>query len=217
MIPQAVLMRSGLKTINTARLRATVNAAKPKAVHNVVKRNWFHDVKASACWVWKPKNRVIDHGGMRPEPERGEAKAKDKGNAKMEESESAMTKTKRQQEQERLGFEVAVRLQAELDKEERQRISRAEATLAVESFVNLSNKSGSDKGYHSDPPPLTGNFIPRKPDLTFMDEIVESENLDVTTVVTPSNVKTVENKDVSSTVESNAVRMTTLVLPRIED
>ncbi|GJX29495.1 hypothetical protein Tco_0237574 [Tanacetum coccineum] len=26
---------------------------KPKAVHN--------DVKASACWVWKPKNRVIDH------------------------------------------------------------------------------------------------------------------------------------------------------------
>ncbi|GKD09402.1 hypothetical protein Tco_1189087, partial [Tanacetum coccineum] len=36
---------------------------------------------------------------------------------------------------------------------------------AVESFVNLSNKSGSDKGYHSVPPPLTGNFIPRKPNL----------------------------------------------------
>ncbi|GJY80719.1 hypothetical protein Tco_0493470 [Tanacetum coccineum] len=44
MIPQAILMRSGRKTIN---------AAKPKAVHNVV--------KASACWVWKPKNRVIDY------------------------------------------------------------------------------------------------------------------------------------------------------------
>ncbi|GJS65887.1 hypothetical protein Tco_0680451 [Tanacetum coccineum] len=44
MIPQAILMRSGRKTINDA---------KPKAVHNVV--------KASACWVWKPKNRVIDH------------------------------------------------------------------------------------------------------------------------------------------------------------
>ncbi|GJR26799.1 retrotransposon protein, putative, ty1-copia subclass [Tanacetum coccineum] len=43
MIPQAILMRSGRKTIN---------AAKPKAVHNAV--------KASACWVWKPKNRVID-------------------------------------------------------------------------------------------------------------------------------------------------------------
>ncbi|GJX86671.1 hypothetical protein Tco_0337445 [Tanacetum coccineum] len=44
MIPQAILMRSGRKTIN---------AAKPKAVHNAV--------KASTCWVWKPKNRVIDH------------------------------------------------------------------------------------------------------------------------------------------------------------
>ncbi|GJT85745.1 hypothetical protein Tco_1067462 [Tanacetum coccineum] len=347
MIPQAVLMRSGLKTINTARLRATVNAAKPKAVHNAVKRNRFHDVKASACWVWKPKNRVIDHGRKiteidqdlgislvqhdaeiqgrhEHEPEfdfdaanvpvttagaeirTASPEVKTASNAKMEKSESAITKTKRQQEQERLGFEVAVRLQAELDKEERQRISRAKglqsvedrlvhykknkavfeesinvlkledrlrdnaldeyknelekksmkkkrsvktkirdcfryssilhdllesqvidkfktrlgynaATLAVESFVNLSNKSGSDKGYHSDPPPLTGNFIPRKPDLTFMDEIVESENLDVTTVVTPSNVKTVENKDVSSTVESNAVRMNNISTPIIED
>ncbi|GJS66643.1 hypothetical protein Tco_0681207, partial [Tanacetum coccineum] len=63
------------------------------------------------------------------------------------------------------------------------------------------------KGYHSVPPPLTGNFIPRKPDLTFMEEVIESENLDVTTVVTPSNVKTVENKGVSNTVESNDVRM----------
>ncbi|GJU88240.1 putative ribonuclease H-like domain-containing protein [Tanacetum coccineum] len=77
------------------------------------------------------------------------------------------------------------------------------ASPAVESFVNLSDKSGSDKGYHSVPPPLTGNFIPRKPDLTFIDEIVESENMDVTTVVTPSNDKTVENKGVSNIVESN--------------
>ncbi|GJU32568.1 putative nucleotidyltransferase, ribonuclease H [Tanacetum coccineum] len=66
---------------------------------------------------------------------------------------------------------------------------------AVESFVNLADKSGSDKAYHAVPPPLSGNFIPRKPNLTFMDEIVESENLDVTTIVTPSNEKTVENKD----------------------
>ncbi|GJR60895.1 hypothetical protein Tco_1503057 [Tanacetum coccineum] len=78
---------------------------------------------------------------------------------------------------------------------------------AVESFVNLTGKSGSDKGYHSVPPPLKGNFIPRKPYLTFMDEIVESENLDVITIVTPCNDKTVENKGVSNTVESNAVRM----------
>ncbi|GJU96757.1 putative ribonuclease H-like domain-containing protein [Tanacetum coccineum] len=91
------------------------------------------------------------------------------------------------------------------------------ASPAVESFVNLTDKSGSDKGYHSVPPPLTGNFIPRKPDLTFMDEIVESENLDVTTVVTPSNDKTVENKGVSNTVESNAVRMNNTSAPIIED
>ncbi|GJY54639.1 putative ribonuclease H-like domain-containing protein [Tanacetum coccineum] len=81
------------------------------------------------------------------------------------------------------------------------------ASPTVKSFVNLSDKSRSDKGYHSVPPPLTGNFIPRKPDLTFIDEIVESENMDVTTVVSPSNDKTVENKGVSNTVESNTVRL----------
>ncbi|GJX38700.1 hypothetical protein Tco_0252003 [Tanacetum coccineum] len=71
------------------------------------------------------------------------------------------------------------------------------ASPTVESFVNSSvmlenqenNKSKSDKGYHAVPPPYTGNFIPSKPDLTFMDEIVESENMDVITVVTSSNVK----------------------------
>ncbi|GJU81307.1 putative ribonuclease H-like domain-containing protein [Tanacetum coccineum] len=77
--------------------------------------------------------------------------------------------------------------------------------------------NGSDKGYHSVPPPLTGNFIPRKPDLTFIDEIVKSENMDVTTVITPSNDKTVENKGVSNTVESNAVRMNNSSAPIIED
>ncbi|GJT61543.1 putative ribonuclease H-like domain-containing protein [Tanacetum coccineum] len=91
------------------------------------------------------------------------------------------------------------------------------ASPAVESFVNLTDKSGSDKGYHSVPPPLTGNFIPRKPDLTFMDEIVESENLDVTTVVTPCNVKTVKDKGVSNIVESNVDRMNNTSAPIIED
>ncbi|GKB22035.1 hypothetical protein Tco_0855958 [Tanacetum coccineum] len=52
MIPQAVLIRSGIKEVNTA---------KPKNAHNAVKRNSFNTVKASACWVWMPKNRVIDH------------------------------------------------------------------------------------------------------------------------------------------------------------
>ncbi|GJZ11679.1 hypothetical protein Tco_0546438 [Tanacetum coccineum] len=52
MIPQAVLMRSRIKLVNTA---------KPKDAHNAVKRNRFNAVKASTCWVWMPKNRVVDH------------------------------------------------------------------------------------------------------------------------------------------------------------
>ncbi|GJZ24969.1 ribonuclease H-like domain-containing protein, partial [Tanacetum coccineum] len=36
------------------------NTARPKAVVNVVKGN--NVVKASACWVWKPKHKVLDHG-----------------------------------------------------------------------------------------------------------------------------------------------------------
>ncbi|GKC18840.1 putative ribonuclease H-like domain-containing protein [Tanacetum coccineum] len=64
---------------------------------------------------------------------------------------------------------------------------------------------------------MSGNFIPRKPDLTFIDEIVESENLDVTTIVTPCNDKTVENKGVSNTIKSNAVRINNTSAPIIED
>ncbi|GJU26618.1 hypothetical protein Tco_1165239 [Tanacetum coccineum] len=82
----------------------------------------------------------------------------------------------------------------------------------VESFVNSSemlenqeyNKSKSDKGYHVVPPHYTWNFIPSKPDLTFMDKIVKSENMDVTTVVTPSNVKKVESNHESADVKNNA-------------
>ncbi|GJZ19099.1 hypothetical protein Tco_0555689 [Tanacetum coccineum] len=106
------------------------------------------------------------------------------------------------------------------------------ASLTVESFVNSSemlenqenNKSRFDKGYHAVPPPFIGNFIPFKPDLTFMDEIVESENIDVITVVTPSNVKTIESNHESVGVKSNGdavepktVRMNNFRPPIIED
>ncbi|GJX35786.1 hypothetical protein Tco_0247343 [Tanacetum coccineum] len=82
---------------------------------------------------------------------------------------------------------------------------------AVESFVNSSiileyqenNKSKSDKGYHAVPPPYIGNFIPSKPDLMFMDEIVKSENMDVITIVTPSNVNKVESNHESADVKNN--------------
>ncbi|GJR58631.1 hypothetical protein Tco_1500793 [Tanacetum coccineum] len=103
MVPKAVLIRSGLvslttaRPVNTAQPRTTVNSARPitnvfskaystvrrpinnktttkisnfnqkvntarpKAVLNAVKGNQDNVVKASACWVWKPKTKVIDH------------------------------------------------------------------------------------------------------------------------------------------------------------
>ncbi|GKA39029.1 hypothetical protein Tco_0731580 [Tanacetum coccineum] len=51
-IPKAVLMKTGMRL---------VNAAKPKAAYNAIKRNRFNAIKASVCWVWMPKNRVVDH------------------------------------------------------------------------------------------------------------------------------------------------------------
>ncbi|GKB46709.1 hypothetical protein Tco_0897462, partial [Tanacetum coccineum] len=58
------------KNVNTVRQKAVVNASKPKAVVNVarpkavvnaVKGNNVNVVKALACWVWKPKNKVLNH------------------------------------------------------------------------------------------------------------------------------------------------------------
>nr|GEU88784.1 hypothetical protein [Tanacetum cinerariifolium] len=46
--------------VNTVRSK-TVNTARPKAVVNVVLGNKVNVVKASVCWVWKPKTKVIDH------------------------------------------------------------------------------------------------------------------------------------------------------------
>ncbi|GJX14183.1 putative ribonuclease H-like domain-containing protein [Tanacetum coccineum] len=39
-----------------------VNTARPKAVISAVKGNKGNVVKASACWVWRPKHKVLDHG-----------------------------------------------------------------------------------------------------------------------------------------------------------
>ncbi|GKA40558.1 hypothetical protein Tco_0733151, partial [Tanacetum coccineum] len=47
--------------VNAAKPKAVVNAARPKAVVNAVKGNNVNAIKASACWVWKPKNKVLDH------------------------------------------------------------------------------------------------------------------------------------------------------------
>nr|GEZ11218.1 ribonuclease H-like domain-containing protein [Tanacetum cinerariifolium] len=59
-VPQKVnTVRS--KTINAARPKAVVNAARPKEVVNAILGNKVNAVKASACWVWKPKTKVINH------------------------------------------------------------------------------------------------------------------------------------------------------------
>ncbi|GJV24135.1 putative ribonuclease H-like domain-containing protein [Tanacetum coccineum] len=74
-----VLTRSGPISLNTARPVNTVqprtavnnagpmkngtrvNTARPKAVLSAVKGNKRNAVKASACWVWRPKHKVLDH------------------------------------------------------------------------------------------------------------------------------------------------------------
>ncbi|GKC35734.1 hypothetical protein Tco_1048118 [Tanacetum coccineum] len=91
MVPKAVLMRSGLvsltnaRPVNTAQPRTIVNSARPminvfNKAHSTVRRPInnktttkivilirglillvVNAVKASACWVWKPKTKVIDH------------------------------------------------------------------------------------------------------------------------------------------------------------
>ncbi|GJW90511.1 putative ribonuclease H-like domain-containing protein [Tanacetum coccineum] len=49
------------KDVNDARPKAVVNVARPKVVLNAIKGNQVNAVKALACWVWKPKTKVIDH------------------------------------------------------------------------------------------------------------------------------------------------------------
>ncbi|GKA96770.1 hypothetical protein Tco_0818865, partial [Tanacetum coccineum] len=104
-------------------------------------------------------------------------------------------------------------------------------TSAVESFVNSSemlenqenDKSKSDKEYHAVPPPYTGNYMPPKPELMFIDEQVESEFVDVVSNDSSSDVKTVKskhetvNEDVFNTVESNTDRKNNSSPPIIED
>ncbi|GJS67739.1 hypothetical protein Tco_0682304 [Tanacetum coccineum] len=46
---------------NTVRGK-NVNTARPKAIVNTIQGNNVNVVKASACWVWKPKTKVLDHG-----------------------------------------------------------------------------------------------------------------------------------------------------------
>ncbi|GKB50473.1 putative ribonuclease H-like domain-containing protein, partial [Tanacetum coccineum] len=49
------------KNVNAARPNAIVNTARPKAVLSAVKGNKGNAVKASSCWVWRLKYKILDH------------------------------------------------------------------------------------------------------------------------------------------------------------
>ncbi|GJX21340.1 hypothetical protein Tco_0224017 [Tanacetum coccineum] len=49
------------KNVSAARPNAVVNTARPKAVLSAIMGNKGNVVKASACWVWRPKHKVLDH------------------------------------------------------------------------------------------------------------------------------------------------------------
>ncbi|GKB56556.1 hypothetical protein Tco_0912742 [Tanacetum coccineum] len=74
--------------------------------------------------------------------------AKDKGKAKIDESKPEQTKTKLQQRQERAGYEAAIRLQEQLDEEERKRISRVHeeaSSFNIEKWEDIQVTIKADK------------------------------------------------------------------------
>ncbi|GKA90084.1 putative ribonuclease H-like domain-containing protein, partial [Tanacetum coccineum] len=133
-----------------------------------------------------------------------------------------------------LNLEVKLRDNALVEnkkKLEKAEKERDELKLKLEKFQNssktlnnlLEGQSESDKGYHAVPPPYTGNYMPPKPDLMFIDEQVKSKFVGVVSNDSSSDVKTVESKhetvdkDVFNRVESNAARKNNSSPPIIED
>nr|GEY23306.1 hypothetical protein [Tanacetum cinerariifolium] len=117
----------------------------------------------------------------------------------------------------RLRDNALVEYTKKLEKVEKE---RDELKLTLEKYQNSSKslntllesqenvKTRSDKGYHVVPPPYTGNYIPPKPDLMFIDEQIESESVDVVSNVSSSAVKTVESKVKSVDVKIKGVYST---------
>nr|GFA34964.1 hypothetical protein [Tanacetum cinerariifolium] len=56
------------------------------------------------------------------------------------------------------------------------------------------DKNNSGEGYHAVPPSCTGNFMPHKPDLVFVDEQVVNESVTSLSGIAKSEVKTSETK-----------------------
>ncbi|GKA02972.1 ribonuclease H-like domain-containing protein [Tanacetum coccineum] len=53
--------------VNTTRTRSAINTARPKAVLKAVRGNMGNAVKASTYWIWRPKQKVLDHGNLEQE------------------------------------------------------------------------------------------------------------------------------------------------------
>ncbi|GJV87761.1 hypothetical protein Tco_1531699 [Tanacetum coccineum] len=113
-VPKVINTKSSRKpTVKYAEMyRKTINTAKPKAVHN--------DVKASTCWVWKPKNRVGKDDFEDPS-ELGSEKM-----LKFMKITLGQMDARLQAEVMRIMIKSAAKTK---DKEERQRISRAECLI----------------------------------------------------------------------------------------
>ncbi|GJW32608.1 putative ribonuclease H-like domain-containing protein [Tanacetum coccineum] len=58
---------SNFEMFNKACYGKNVNTARPKAIVNVVQGNNVNAVKASACWVWKPKTKIQVSDGLGPQ------------------------------------------------------------------------------------------------------------------------------------------------------
>ncbi|GJZ94183.1 ribonuclease H-like domain-containing protein [Tanacetum coccineum] len=65
--PTAVLTKSGIVLISAARRSSSraaapaINTAKGNKVTSAVGEQGMNAVKSSACWIWRPKQNIIDH------------------------------------------------------------------------------------------------------------------------------------------------------------
>ncbi|GKE81967.1 hypothetical protein Tco_1551967, partial [Tanacetum coccineum] len=57
---------SSIETLSVLEVFQVSTAVRPKAILNVVKGNQVNAVKASACWVWKPKTKIQVSDGLGP-------------------------------------------------------------------------------------------------------------------------------------------------------
>nr|GEU62329.1 hypothetical protein [Tanacetum cinerariifolium] len=109
--------------------------AKVAKVHTYTRRR--RTISTASGGISTAKESVSTAGALIPVSTAGMV---DKCKAIMQESEPELTTTKLQQRQERVGYEAAVRLQEQLDEEERQRIARVHeeaSSFNVEEWENI--------------------------------------------------------------------------------